>query len=280
MTSVMVKTSFGVVTEPCTIIYPFYHCLYPSSTSSCFLSRKLPDVSEACRYWLAENLGATCCSGSDSCRNSQLALNEATASCSNDACCAGKNSCVKATLTGIDSLSCRGEGACWDASAVLTGNLYCDSSGTIGGACSSSEAAFTFKGGQHCLECYGERTCAFQSEFIFMPGSGSFSGNVVMKCGSSASSTETCAEAQVQLLEETCLHLHCAKNTCQNLAVIINAGESSKCYCEGAFFSRVGGGNQFSKTVSKELHQSLGVNIKLCFRTFPPNYPGKRPQAV
>lgn len=211
-----------------------------------FNKRTLPDISEACRYWLAENLGATCCSGSDSCRNSQFALNEATASCSNDACCAGTSSCLKATLTGIDSLSCRGEAACWDASAVLTGNLYCDSSGTIGGACSSSEAAFTFKGGQHCVECYGQRTCALQSQFIFMPGSASSSGNVVMKCGSSANSTETCEGAQVQLLEETCLHLHCAKDTCQNLAVIINAGENSKCYCEGAV-SRVGGGNQFSK---------------------------------
>ena len=49
-------------------------------------------------------------------------------------------------------------------------------------------------------------------------------------------------------------------------------GDSSKCYCEGAFFSRVGGGNQFSKTVSKELHQSLGVYIyidELCFGTSP-----------
>ena len=149
---------------------------------------------------------------------------------------------------------------------MLTGNLYCDSSGTIGGACSSSEAAFTFKGGQHCVECYGQRTCALQSQFIFMPGSASSSGNVVMKCGSSANSTETCAGAQVQLLEETCLHLHCAKDTCQELAVIINAGDNSKCYCEGAV-SRVGGGNQFSKTSSKELHQRLGLR-ELCFRIF------------
>ena len=171
-------------------------------------------------------MGAICVSGQNAGYESKFNL--ASGTCTNDVCCNGGNACKNSFLKEVNTLSCRGEQACWDLRAELTGNLYCNSGATDGGACSNDLASFIFSGStDHCVECYGKGTCMSASQFIFMGEE-----KVKMTCGNTADSSGTCNAARISLQQDTCIHLVCENATCDDLS-LMNDTSGSRCFCEG-----------------------------------------------